>query len=256
MKLLPLSRPLGLVVYQGPSMLDRAPIVVVLTGFRPSGNRKTGKMLQAWILRSRISPVEAVNSDRDFSVCGDCKHRGFFIDRTCYVVVPQAPLVVYKTYKMGRYVDVRSWTKRELETVLSGRKIRFGAYGDPAAAPIDLWRRLAAVAGGWTGYTHQWQRHRAQGLAQFVMASVDSAEEAAEAESLGWRTFRVRTGFESLADDEVVCPAAPEGGSRTTCEQCGLCRGQSSVAKNISILAHGHGAAKFSAAREKELALT
>ena len=47
------------VLYEGPSLLDGEPIVAILTGLRSSsGNRKTGAMLQTWILRADVSPAE------------------------------------------------------------------------------------------------------------------------------------------------------------------------------------------------------
>lgn len=246
MKRLPTARPLGLVVYRGPSMIDRAPIVVVVTGIRnKSENRKTGAVMQTWIVRADMTPIEAVNTGEDYSVCGDCKHRGPFGARSCYVVVPQAPHQVYKTFREGGYTDATDWTQAELEAVFRGRKIRFGAYGDPAAAPVMLWRRLAAASGGWVGYTHQWRKHRVRGLTKYVMASVDSADEKEEACEAGWRTFRVRTAWEGLDDDEIACPAAPEGGERTDCERCQLCRGQARPAKSVAIVVHGSGAKVF-----------
>jgi len=249
------ARPLGLVVRVGPSLFDRKPTVVVLTGFRASKNRKTGKMLQAWILREDISPTEAVQTAGDFSICGDCKHRGQFGERSCYVVVPQAPLQVWKTYHAGSYTDAQDWTVEELAAVIQGRKIRFGAYGDPAAAPVGLWRKLATASGGWTGYTHQWLKRRSQGLSEVIMASADTVEERAAAAAKGWRTFRVRAPGEALEAGEISCPASPEAGERTNCADCGLCKGQARPAKSISILVHGSGASKFEAARENELVL-
>ena len=48
----------GVVFYEGPSMLDGKPIVAIAT---PSTeNRKTGDMIQTWILRRNIDPVRAL----------------------------------------------------------------------------------------------------------------------------------------------------------------------------------------------------
>lgn len=60
----------GFVAYRGPSRLDGAPIVLIVT--LASLNTKTGAMAQAWVLRSDISPQEAIGDGRDRSVCGDC----------------------------------------------------------------------------------------------------------------------------------------------------------------------------------------
>ena len=47
----------GFILYEGASMLDGAPIVVIAT--MKTSNRKTGDMVQTWILRSDVNPVEA-----------------------------------------------------------------------------------------------------------------------------------------------------------------------------------------------------
>ena len=50
----------GVILYEGPSLLDGEPIVAILTGLRSSScNRKTGAMLQTWIMRADVSPAEA-----------------------------------------------------------------------------------------------------------------------------------------------------------------------------------------------------
>ena len=110
------TKPLGIVLYQGPSQLDGESIVVIATGFqRPSANAKTGDMLQTWILRSDVNPLAAIHTGRDVSVCGDCPLRGFLEGngrrtvnrrRACYVAIHQAPLAVYDAYRRGRYATV------------------------------------------------------------------------------------------------------------------------------------------------------
>src|SRR5215469_6722148 len=57
-------KPSGFVVYEGPSMLDGAPIVCILTGLgKDSRNEKTGGGLyQTWILRRDINPIAATHS--------------------------------------------------------------------------------------------------------------------------------------------------------------------------------------------------
>jgi hypothetical protein len=62
---------------------------------------------------------------------------------------------------------------------------------------------------------------------------------------LGWRTFRVRRGEDSLAESEIVCPASYEAGHRAQCISCGLCCGTSRPAKSIAIIAHGSNATHF-----------
>jgi len=42
-----MSRPNGMILYEGPSLIDGKSIVVVVTGFKRTDNRKTGTMLQS-----------------------------------------------------------------------------------------------------------------------------------------------------------------------------------------------------------------
>lgn len=66
----------GLVLWEGPSRLDGAPIVLIATGMRRgSSNEKTGPMVQTWILRQDVAPHVAQRTGADASVCGDCPLR-------------------------------------------------------------------------------------------------------------------------------------------------------------------------------------
>lgn len=238
----------GTILYDGKSLLDGKPIVVIATGLNgKSRNAKTGNMVQTWIMRSDIAPHEAVKSGDDKSVCGNCKHRGTIDDgrnvgRSCYVTVHQAPLSVYKAYKRGAYP---MWNGDA--SLFSGLNVRLGAYGDPAAAPSDIWASIVSAAKSHTGYTHQWQAIKPTNvLRTLAMASCDSESEQEQASKAGWRTFRVRTEQENLASKEIACPASDEAGKLTDCASCGLCGGASKLAKSIAIIAHG-SAAKVSA---------
>jgi hypothetical protein len=98
----------GVILYRGPSMLDGAPIVAILTGLASSSlNPKTGDMLQTWIIREDVSPVDATRTGDDASVCGDCKHRPANMG-SCYVTVFQAPRSVHAAYHRGVYGDSQS----------------------------------------------------------------------------------------------------------------------------------------------------
>lgn len=234
----------GFILYRGPSMIDGAPIVVIATGTagKASRNTKTGDLVQTWILREDMSPTDAVNSGADVSICGTCPHRGVMVDgknagRSCYVTVFQAPLTVYRTFLKGGYpeaVDVD-----EARDILAGRRVRLGAYGDPAAVPFDVWEDALAEADAMTGYTHQW-RAAPREFSQFVMASCDNQADYAEALAMGYRTFRVRAKGETLNAKEIVCPASHEAGQKTTCAACVACGGHSAKARaNVAIFAHG-----------------
>lgn len=236
----------GYVLFEGPSALDGSPIVVIATGLKnKSSNRKTGAMVQTYILRSDILPTEAVKTGADSSICGDCIHRGDGTGkaRTCYVNVGQGAQVVYKAYKRGIYPNIADtgvgiypadWLH------FADKAIRFGTYGDPAAAPLKIWERLQLLASKTTGYTHQWRTIPAQ-WAGVVMASADNVEDVNAAHAKGYRTFRVTTGEDPvLVKGEVLCPASEEAGKKLDCDTCGACNGVATGRKgSIYIPLHG-----------------
>ena len=143
-------------------MLDKKPIFAALVGLSTaSSTSATGAMLQVYIMRSDISPMEAVNSGEDFSVCGSCSLRGevmsleaaaayaeslpsakrrallarivvsaargessINVRRPCYVRLEQAPTGIYKLYKKGGYPVVS--TREAVEYVRRGGAGRIG----------------------------------------------------------------------------------------------------------------------------------
>lgn len=225
-----------MVLYEGPSLINKAPIVAIATGLTsPSSNDKTGPMVQTWILGQDEAPHEAVKSGADESVCGDCPARG----KWCYVTTFQGPLSVWRTWKRGGY------PKLDLDA-LRGQPIRFGAYGDPAAVPFRVWDEIGIHTSMHTGYTHAW-RYCDPMLKHYCMASCDSEEDAIEARSRGWRTFRVtkQPGDKALSN-EVVCPASEEAGKKVQCIDCGACNGVATRRKShIVIKAHGAKTKRF-----------
>lgn len=230
--------PNGAVLYRGPSMLDGAPIVVILTGLaNASRNAKTGDMLQTWIMRADVHPLAALKG-ADASICGACPHRPAS-GGACYVQVGRAPSNIWKAFAADRYAY------GEGVQLGAGRMVRLGSYGDPAAVPAAVWEALTRHASGWTGYTHQWRT--APHLKPLCMASVDSEAEAMEARAQGWRTFRVRGAAEPVAARlEFVCPASEEAGRKTDCATCRACMGTAGKAKaSPVIIAHGPTARRF-----------
>jgi hypothetical protein len=234
----------GLVIYRGPSMLDGAPIVAIATGLgKGSRNTKTGALAQVWILREDVSPVAAIQSGADASICGDCPHRGTVSEgkntgRSCYVTVVQAPRSVWASYHRGIYAAAA-----DLVEAFDGVAVRLGAYGDPAAVPLHVWQQVTERATFFTGYTHQWRRFPE--LAAWCMASCDTLADRLQARMLGFRTFRVRADTDPIADREIACPASAEMGKRTSCFDCKLCGGTRVKAKDITIIAHGTPAVHF-----------
>lgn len=230
-----MKRPIGLVLYRGPSMLDGAPIVVIATGLANSSNSKTGKMVQTHIIRADIMPMGAIHSGQDKSICGDCIHRGDGTGkgRTCYVRVFQSTTAVFKAYQRGIYPD---YDPALHDKYLQGRAIRFGSYGDPMAAPVAVWDNLAVLASVRTGYTHQWRRSGMPSFAHLVMASADTIADKSAAAAAGYRTFRVG---EEKQKGEVLCPASEPAGRKLQCIDCCACDGQSGRKASVYIPLHG-----------------
>jgi len=243
-----MSKTLGFIAYEGPSVIDGAPIVVIINRIdADSDNAKTGALVQSFIIRSDVPPTEALKTGDDESVCGDCKHRPSLIARAvaeglkpeapCYVNVGRSVRSVYDAYRRGRYV------KAPLETIalaLAGKNLRMGTYGDPAAAPAVVWHRIIRYCADWVGYSHRWRNIDAGDWSGMLMASVDNDQEYADAKALGWRTFRVALN-EGKASTEARCPASKEMGQKTTCNACLLCSGTSKRAKDIVIIDHALG---------------
>jgi len=245
-------KPSGFVFYRGPSMLDGKPIVAILTGIgTKSRNEKTGHLLQTWILRADMNPLEAARLGADSSICGDCRHRGTIVrekgrkankKRSCYVRLDTAPNNIYKTWKRGRYPQV---TPEQARALVGDSLSRGGSYGDPTAVPYAVW--LAFGLDNGTAYTHQWRKFPE--FASFCMASVDSPFERSEASLLGFRTFRVRTPEQALEAYERPCPASKEAGYKTSCALCRACGGLGSKAKvDMAIIAHSAKATHFNVA--------
>ena len=234
----------GAILWEGTSSYDGQPIAVIMTGIaQASTNRKTGDMIQTYILRQDISPIEAVKTGDDVSICGDCKHRPILSkdngEARCYVNVGQGATMVWKTYKAGKYPKITPEQAREL---VKGRNVRFGTYGDPCVAPIEVFQNLASTCKGRTGYTHRWRdTDFDMAWANLVMASVDNLWEQVTAVALGMRYFRVQIGDLEPLQGEVKCPASKEAGMKTTCTNCRLCSGNTIKAKSIVIADHGLG---------------
>lgn len=210
--------------------------VIIATGFQtPSDNRKTGDMLQVWILCKAVDPVEAIRTGLDRLICGSCVHRGdgHGGDRSCYVNAGQAPLGIWRAWKAGRYPVL------QFMDGFAGRKVRFGAYGDPTHLPLPLALAIAGVSSGWTGYTHQWRKPSLQPWRQILMASVDTVAELVIARSMGWSTFRV--GSEAQPS-ESLCASDAFG---TPCAVCLLCAGARGGLESVHIPPHGKGAGHF-----------
>jgi len=225
---------LGYTLYQGPSVLDGAPIAAILT--LKTSNRKTGNMAQVWIIRTDDNPVAISQAKLDSSICGNCPHKQS-IGGACYVNIGQAPLAVYRAYKRGRYLPFDATVHG---AKLASRMLRLGAYGDPAAVPFDILNDVTKLVKGHTGYTHQ-AMHKAfdKRYMGICMVSADTPKQAIKYQSQGAKTFRVALAGDTLASGELECLADAQG---LQCSDCGLCDG---TKQNIAITVHGSRAKRF-----------
>ena len=222
------------IIYNGPSLLDGKPIVVVAT--YSNRNTKTGRVVQTYILCDDINPLEASKTGADYSICGDCVMRGTPTTdparkqakgRRCYVNLGQGVLIVWRAYKRGVY---QAGSARDMGR---GRFVRVGTYGDPGAVPSHVWNELLSEASTWTAYSHQsgWRP-------DIAMQSADNYAQAWAHWRAGRRTFRVVTGLDEIdSAHEALCPASKEAGRRVQCTACKLCKG-GTAAKSIAIVEH------------------
>jgi len=228
-----MARPNTVVVWEGPSPIDGAPIVAVISGLvSPSSNRKTGPMLQVSILRADMDAMEASRAGADRSICGDCPLR-WATGGGCYVNLGQAPLSQSRAYLRGSYPRANLEVVRRL---VAGKAVRLGSYGDPAMLPLEVLRALTDTARVWTGYTHQW-RTCAPEYADILMASTDTVADRMAATALGWRYFGLASDPTDAPGDAIECLADAKG---IACIDCGLCAGNARAgARSILIRPHG-----------------
>lgn len=214
-------------------------IFVIATGLKSaSDNRKTGKMVQIWILSQDMNPVESVKTGHDAKTI--CKGCPFASGNGCYVNVGQAPLSVWKAYKRGSYEKLNP---KDYAKTFKGKAVRFGAYGNPSLIPLSIVKAIASVCNGWTGYFHDWktispQMVRAYG--QYFMASTETENSRLQAEKAGLRYFHVSP---KKPENAIECLSDAKG---ITCEKCKLCSG---LSKNrlASVWINPHGSKKTKA---------
>lgn len=246
----------GFELWRGPSAIDGRMIGVVVTHIHANPmNRKIGSMSQVWIFPLETAPNDAIRNGDDVSVCGDCRFRPS-LGGGCYVPVWSTSHRVWWAWqRFGSYVPGRSMhpngTISRVPAVhrraLAGKPCRIGAWGDPAAVPVEVWEDLLVVVGQWTAYTERWREVPSKGWSDWCMASCKTPEERFEAHRLGWRTFRVRAEGEAILQGERTCPAADESRShgKATCAVCHLCDGvRARPVADVVIIAHGQAVVK------------
>jgi hypothetical protein len=222
-------------LYEGPSRFDGKTIQVLVSGYeRASQNRKTGPMIQSYVVLRDVNPAEAARSGEDMSVCHDCGLRPIAErlrkvtddahGEVCYLTLVHDVQAVWKAHQ-GRAVE-------PIESLQLSRPtpLRIASYGEATAVQDPhFWTNLIAHCGaGHTGYTQQWRRPDCQPFKHILMASVHSPEQQAAATAADWRTYRTIRHGEPLVPREIQCPAP-----LVQCFTCKLCDG-SGRAKHIA----------------------
>ena len=206
------DNPTGYLLHTG--QVNGRPFVAIAT--LETSNRKTGDMVQIWFLLRDVHPVAAVQAGTDAeTVCSGCP---FASGRGCYVNVGQAPLAIWRGFHRGIYPFLSPSNYGE---VFGGRRVRFGAYGNPTLLPLPLVDRIARISDGWTGYFHDWRTNpRAAEYGRYFMASTETADSFKQAIAAGFRVFQVSP---AQPEGTIECLSDARG---MTCAECRLCNGR------------------------------
>ena len=232
-------KPKGFIIDQGLSHFNGKPYVAILDLAR-STNAKTGDMAQVWILCRDTQPFEATKNGDDETICGNCQFRRQENGtRLCYVNAAWRARQVWDSYKACEYEEDM---RREHIPLIQHRKIRWGAYGDPAIINPQVFWGIHEHCAGHTGYTQAWREKWAQPYKGVFMASCKTEREHFEAvndpEFGGWKTFNVH----ALGDEPYAGVPCPHDRTGIECRDCGLCDGDT---QHISQVAHGSSKRKF-----------
>ena len=100
----------GIVLWEGKGLFDEdEDIVVIANGFKmTSANRKTGSMIQVYIINANLPPWQSIKEGWDEAVCGDCRLRPQLPEgkgRACYVQVWPYVETIWKAYQRASYED-------------------------------------------------------------------------------------------------------------------------------------------------------
>jgi hypothetical protein len=238
-------------LYDGPSEFNGKRVGVIAR--LGSSNRKTGGMVETYVLVYDVAPDEAARKGLDAAVCGGCPKRLTLARRertrrkkagesdpvpSCYVILVRGAVQAWNAWMEGRALPM------DLGVLARMAPVRVGSYGDPMAVPLDVWAPLLETEGArWTGYTHAWRNSTDPRWSQLLMASLDKADQYTKAKAGGWRTFRVQTWQdgtpEPVLNGEKTCPASKEAGYKTTCQMCNLCAGTTAQGPDIATIDHG-----------------
>jgi len=217
----------GFIIHEGVKNGEKFAVIATLK----TSNRKTGNMVQVWILLADHSPVDGVKSGLDAStICLGCK---FASGNGCYVNVGQAPNSIWKAYKANKYNHLSPFL---YANIFNGRKVRFGAYGNPSLIPLSIVKAITEASDGWTGYFHDWKEmpsSKATAYGSYFMASTETNDSVRRAKAKSLRFFHVSP---EQPKNTIECLADSRG---LSCDKCQLCKGNRLSAKSIWINPHG-----------------
>lgn len=207
------------ILYHGPAAKPYKGVITVVV-FMSESNPKTGPCIAVAILPG---DGKRAMSDRkaglDVSVCGVCPFRSLASGGKGGCYVSAFALMGYAGSAAAAWKRADPYAFPE-STILP---MRLGAYGDPAAIPVDAFNRLMDWHGGscW-GYTHGWRHSAAQHLKGTCMASVETPEHQTQAVAKGWRVYRIVASLQAIkATGLTECESA----KGVECIACGACSG-------------------------------
>lgn len=222
-------------------IIHQTPEIVAIVTLGTS-NRKTGNMLQIWILDARMKPSESRATGADaLNQCAGC---AFASNKGCYVD-PRALASIFGAWQRGSYSPLEMGSP-EWAQLFDNADVRLGAYGNPSKLPIGMLSDICERSRMHTGYFHDWAQmpeSEAVAYGKFLMASCE-LDTVTKAQAIGLRTFTVvpknlpvppQLGIECLSDSKGM-----------QCIECGLCDGtarsstRSKALPHVWIGAHGY----------------
>lgn len=208
-------------MYHGPSLIAPGHDIRVIAScvVTPSGNRKTGDLSQVYILPADESPR---HSEARVACCGSCPLKG-----PCYVNWGRGPHKVWSADRVQYDAKLHG-------PLFRLKPSRFGAGGDPAAAPARVWREIRKMAPSWRSYTQFWREGRFQHMRHWCMASCHTIEQAEQAQAKGWSPYVALEPGETMPGARM-CPYETSDGL-VQCRSCRLCDGRHGA---VQITRHG-----------------
>lgn len=212
----------GYILYRGKSAINSAEIIAILT--TRSSNKKIGNIAQITYIPIDDYSDRAERLEKKQAVCGACPLLG----KGCYVM-PMGTNAIKRAFLRGNYTNVKF---SKLPALLSNYIIRNGQDGDPLSIPYKYVNAISELAGLHISYTHLWRENPEQ--AGSHMASVESLEDKAMANKMGYKTFRIIPEKGKLTADEMMCLNVENPAIQ--CATCQLCDGGKA---NIAVPVHG-----------------